>query len=271
MEANQSKPIEAQDPQAPYEPTDREKAAIGQYDAKREARIPLVSMKHIGGEGNSPQISIDHEDPLTGTQLWALSLGTDDCRFADALVHQMAQLSLPGGKFNIDTLNKHLAFVQNIAPQNSLEAALATQMAAVHSAMMDMARRLASANNFQQVDIYERSMNKLARTFTTQMDTLKKFRSKNEQRVVVEHQHVHVYPGGQAVVGTVNHGGTGEGQSENEGHPHERTEQLRVSERQAVPGDIEADGLPVQGASGDGVERVPVSRGQRRATLRAVE
>lgn len=69
--------------------------------------------------------------------------------------------------------------MQNIAPQNSLEAALATQMAAVHSAMMDMARRLASTTNFQQVDVYEQSMNKLARTFTTQMETLKKFRSKN--------------------------------------------------------------------------------------------
>lgn len=114
-------------------------------------------------------------------------------------------------------------------------------------------------------------MNKLARTFTTQMETLKKFRSKNEQRVVVEHQHVHVYPGGQAVVGTVTQGAGGEGQSKNEGHPHERTEQLRVSERQAVPGDLEANGLPVQGASGHGVERMPVSRGQRRAALRAVE
>ncbi|QYO75075.1 hypothetical protein [Devosia salina] len=59
-----------------------------------------------------------------------------------------------------------------------------------------------SGTNFQQVD------NKLARTFTTQMETLKKFRSKNEQRVVVEHQHVHVYPGGQAVVGTVTQTGS---------------------------------------------------------------
>lgn len=271
MSGKQLKASEKKALQEPYEPTDREKAAIGQFEAKREARIPLVSMRHDGGTESAPQIGIDHEDPLTGTKLWAVSLGTDDCRFADALVHQMARLSLPGGKFSIDSLNKHLAFVQNTAPQNSLEAALATQMAAVHSAMMDMARLLATARNFQQVDIYERSMNKLARTFTTQMETLKKFRSKNEQRVVVEHQHVHVYPGGQAVVGTVKQGGCGEGQSKNEGHPHERTEQLRIPEREAVPSDLETDGLPVQGASGSGVESVPVPRGQGRPALWAVE
>lgn len=66
------------------------------FDAKRAARIPLVSMRHDGGPENAPQVSIDHKDPLTGMQLWAVSLGTDDCRFADALAHQMAQLSRPG-------------------------------------------------------------------------------------------------------------------------------------------------------------------------------
>ena len=43
--------------------------------------------------------------------------------------------------------------------------------------------------------------NKLMRTFTMQMETLKRHRSSGEQKVVVEH--VHVYAGGQAVVGNV--------------------------------------------------------------------
>ena len=49
------------------------------------------------------------------------------------------------------------------------------------------------------------SFNKLMRTFAAQIEALKRHRSAGEQNVVVKH--VHVYPGGQAVVGNVNTGG----------------------------------------------------------------
>ena len=49
--------------------------------------------------------------------------------------------------------------------------------------------------------------NKLARTFATQMEALRKHRNGGQQRVRVEH--VHVHPGGQAIVGDVHHGGRG--------------------------------------------------------------
>jgi len=46
--------------------------------------------------------------------------------------------------------------------------------------------------------------NKLLRTFNTQVETLKRYRSKGEQKVMVEH--VHVHQGGQAIVGNVTRG-----------------------------------------------------------------
>ena len=49
-------------------------------------------------------------------------------------------------------------------------------------------------------------MNRLARTFAAQVEALKRYRSKGEQRVVVER--VTVNEGGQAVVGNI---GRGEG------------------------------------------------------------
>ena len=53
-------------------------------------------------------------------------------------------------------------------------------------------------------------MNKLARTFTTQMEALKRYRTGGEQKVTV--QHVSVNEGGQAIVGNVTQG-TGESAS----------------------------------------------------------
>ena len=44
----------------------------------------------------------------------------------------------------------------------------------------------------------------MLRTFTAQMEALKKYRTGGEQKMTVEH--VHVNEGGQAIVGTVNQG-----------------------------------------------------------------
>lgn len=47
----------------------------------------------------------------------------------------------------------------------------------------------------------------MLRTFTTQMEALKKYRTDGQQNVTVEH--VHVNEGGQAIAGNVNQGGGG--------------------------------------------------------------
>ncbi len=58
-------------------------------------------------------------------------------------------------------------------------------------------------------ETYERSLNRLARTFAAQMEALKRYRSKGDQRIIVER--VTVENGGQAIVGNV---GTGVGVDE---------------------------------------------------------
>ena len=90
-----------------------------------------------------------------------------------------------------------------------VEAMLAAQMAAVHVATMTFAMRLRGVTNIPQQDSAERAFNKLARTFAVQMEALKRYRTGGEQKVTVQHQHVTVSEGGQAVVGTVLHGGGG--------------------------------------------------------------
>ena len=94
-----------------------------------------------------------------------------------------------------------LAVIKGIKPKDQLETMLAAQMAAVHMASMTFARRLGHVDTIDQQDSAERALNKLMRTFTTQMEALKRYRTGGEQKVTV--QHVSVSEGGQAIVGNV--------------------------------------------------------------------
>ena len=78
---------------------------------------------------------------------------------------------------------------------------LATQMGAIHAATMMMARRLNHVETIPQQDAAERALNKLAWTFATQMEALKCYRTRGQQKVTVEL--VTVNAGGQAIVGAV--------------------------------------------------------------------
>jgi hypothetical protein len=111
------------------------------------------------------------------------ALGTDDPDFAQALVHQLAS----AGSVDPVTINFLLSVVKNILPRDHLEAMLAAQMAAIHLATMASASRLAQAQNMPQLETAERACNRLARTFTTQLEALKHYRTGGEQRVTVHH------------------------------------------------------------------------------------
>jgi len=94
-----------------------------------------------------------------------------------------------------------LTVVKGIEPKGQLEAMLAAQMAAIHMATMKRTAQLAHADNLHQAASLERASNKPARTFTMQMEALKRYRTGGEQKVTV--QHVSVAEGEQAIVGNV--------------------------------------------------------------------
>ncbi len=84
-----------------------------------------------------------------------------------------------------------------------------------------MGRKKAVAAKADYVSQIEMSGNlavKLARTFTSQVEALAKLRRGGEQKVIVEHVHVHA--GGRAVVGHVTHTTGGGVAIENEGQCH---------------------------------------------------
>ena len=92
-----------------------------------------------------------------------------------------------------------------LEPTDAAEAMLVVQMSATHAAMPFTAQKVADASSYHVRESYERSMTRLSRTYTAQMDALKRYRAKAQQVVRVER--VTVQDGGQAIVGTVTHQG----------------------------------------------------------------
>ena len=101
-----------------------------------------------------------------------------------------------------------LATMQDIRPRDSLESMLVSQMLSVHSMAMRVSHNAMLADQTAYgIDTNVNRATKLMRVFTEQVAALQKYRSKGHQKVTVEH--VHVHPGGQAVVGDIHHQGGG--------------------------------------------------------------
>ena len=104
-----------------------------------------------------------------------------------------------------------------IGPQDELEGMLAAQMVACHHAAMECFRRAMIPS--QPHEGRQQNLNfgnKLSRTYAIHMETLDKHRGKGQQKVTVEH--VHVHQGGQAIVGNVETGVGGTAKSEEQAH-----------------------------------------------------
>src|SRR5215831_8309407 len=129
------------------------------------------------------------------------ALGAKDLDFMGGIILQLAGVAKQGASVDEGALNFMLSVIKSVKPRDEVECMLAAQMAAVHMASMRLARRLAHVEDIQQQDSAERAFNKLTRTFTNQMDALKRYRTGGEQKVTV--QHVSVSEGGQAIVGNV--------------------------------------------------------------------
>lgn len=261
--AKRSKPAATPAPQ--YVPTDRERAAIEPVEQYERGGVHAPSFKVANTKGRAV-IGLDHADTNTGRRLLIASLGITDGRLAGVVTSDLASISTSKGEISEMEMNYGLTIIQSIGPRDPVELLLATQMAAIHLATMSTARTLRGSTTIVQQDSNGNLVNKLARTFATQVEALKRHRAKGEQRVVVEHQHIHVHQGGQAVVGNVTTGGGGRGTPEIGELPHERNdERMRLPMGAAVLGALEANGLPVSGTSREGLERVPVPRGAGRS------
>jgi hypothetical protein len=139
-----------------------------------------------------------------------------------------------------------LSALMGIGPKDELEGMMAAQLLAAHNASMECYRRaMIGDQTFEGRRENLNQANKLSRTWATLLDALNKHRGKGQQKVTVEHVHVHA--GGQAVVGSVEHqGGRGKTKSEEQPHAKQITNAPQPSlrskdtQREAVP--VASDG-----------------------------
>src|SRR4051812_21439593 len=111
-----------------------------------------------------------------------------------------------------------VAGLAGIAPRDELEGMLGAQLIAAHSAAMECYRRaMIAEQTFAGRHESLTQANKLSRTYVTLLEALNRHRGKGQQKVTVEH--VHVHPGGQAIVGSVeaSPSGSGRGGGEQKG------------------------------------------------------
>jgi hypothetical protein len=100
-----------------------------------------------------------------------------------------------------------LCFMSGVEPKDEFEGLLASQLLASHNAAMECYRRaMLPEQTFEGRRENLSQANKLSRTHATLLEALNRHRGKGQQKVTVEH--VHVHNGGQAIVGNVE-GGAG--------------------------------------------------------------
>jgi hypothetical protein len=184
-----------------YMPTAQEQTALDKFFARKAESENTAPRIKLVSDGTETKVTLDHPNQSVAAELFMEALGTTNVDFANGILSELIRSSTSNGAIDVNKLNFMLSVVTGYKPRDQLEAMLVTQTTAVHCTGMTFAERLGCEDNLQQQDSDERAFNKLFRTFTTQMEALKRYRTGGEQKVTV--QHVSVGEGGQAIVGNV--------------------------------------------------------------------
>lgn len=192
----------------PYQPTEQERAAATAHLARRKSTPDLPRMKITEDKRRAVLVmEPDHANTDLANVLLMEALKTVSPEFSNGIVNGVVNATTKGATPTAEAVNFAISAIRGIGPRDETETLLAAQMTVVHMALMTNARSLINAGTLQHLEAHERTVNKLARTFASQLEALKRYRSGGEQTVRVEH--VTVTEGGQAIIGNVSHGGGG--------------------------------------------------------------
>lgn len=152
-------------------------------------------------------------------------------------------------------LSATVAALIGIGPKDELEGMMAAQLIAAHNAAMECYRRaMIGEQTFEGRRENLAQANKLSRTYAALVEALNRHRGKGQQKVTVEHVHVHA--GGQAVVGMVETPGGGDREKPEE-QPHAK--QITHAPEPTLPSpNTTRDAVPV---TRDGERPLPDARG----------
>jgi hypothetical protein len=202
-------------------PNEVERAEIEKARKRTKARAPRIAV-HIEDRGTrAPVVYPDHSDDEGHRYRLADAFGTRSLQFVNSMLRGLGNatadhsLNLDFGPANPDQveLNAALAVIDGVRPKDEIEAMLAAHMAVANIVLLELIARTRGAvaghryegNGIKRLDVLGNLTTKFMRTYTMQVEALTKKRRKGQQNIKVKH--VHVYAGGQAVVGAISHRG----------------------------------------------------------------
>ncbi|WP_247971256.1 hypothetical protein [Bradyrhizobium sp. 195] len=202
-------------------------AAIDHPRSKQDQAVP----EQESGVAPRKTITIDLEESLKGA-MRAIG-GSKSDGWNEIVASQATNTVWKTGNEILDNerANGVLTGLICMKPRDEFEGMLIAQMVAAQNAAMECYKRaMVPGQIFQWHQESLNQANKLSRTFATLLEALNRHRGKGQQKVTVEHVHVHA--GGQAVVGVVERQAPG-GLKKLEDQPHAvRSED---PEREALP------------------------------------
>ena len=128
-------------------------------------------------------------------------VGTSDLALGNNLFNLALHATLPENKKSSEQLTGLVSFFAESKVTSPLEAMLVSQMASLHAnAMRLMATAMENTTASTANAMYAQA-NKLMRSFALHVETYEKLKRGGQQRIKVDH--VHVHEGGQAIVGNI--------------------------------------------------------------------
>ena len=150
-----------------------------------------------------PELNGVSKDAVQRFSIWMKqTFGTEDRELQSQLLRQATSVVSDFEGRELKTMDHVAAALHGIGPRDGLEGMVAVQMVALHTLAMECMGRAATREQTDLgVEVNINRATKLMRTFANQTEALGRYRGKGEQKMIVEH--VHVYKGGQAIVGQV--------------------------------------------------------------------
>ena len=168
---------------------------------------PCPAAPGVPGSKKPMTVVVEHPSPEAGNLKAVGGSPSDDWnnRIANDAVNTL-WLKNSDEETKSRQVSAAIAGLVGISPKDELEGMMAAQLIASHHAAMECYRRaMIGEQSFEGRRENLNQANKLSRSFATLLDALNRHRGKGQQKVTVEH--VHVHSGGQAIVGAVAPGG----------------------------------------------------------------
>jgi hypothetical protein len=221
----------------------RQARDVPMVGAEAQRKSPKITIKSVSDK--PPEIDMESADAMRLLS----AFGTAEPGFATLMLSGIINAACEGGPTRLPKagdINDALAAATGIGARDEIEGMLATQMVATHVAAIKALRLLKASERIIQQDSNGSLAVKLLRTFAAQVEALQRYRGKGQQKVTVEHVHVHA--GGQAIVGAVTQGGRGAEKTEEpdatRGIAYEPSTPLRSP-------DPERELVPITGSAGE--------------------